>query len=122
MKWQINDLIAAEQYWFERFCDRFGLRGKLTRQYPGVTSLLLTGPAGGIKQVDLDDQLLLDQMNPLEKTAAKELLESWLIFSIENTDPLAAADYSQTDRDYFSRVERLVPHCHIYTQLEDQPA
>lgn len=113
--WQTTDLIAAEQYWFDRFCDRFGWQGSLRRQYPGVSSLCFTGPHGGIKQVDLDDELLFDQLNAVPCQRGQEILESWLIFSISNPDPLAQRNFDPTDRQYFHQLEQSAVHCHVYS-------
>lgn len=114
MNWQVDDLIGVERYWFERFCDRYGLTGRLARLAPGVSTLQIKGPAGAVKEVDLDDELMLMQLREVDRERGKQILESWLIFSIANTDPLANADFDPADRDYFARVERAAPHCRIF--------
>ena len=80
----------------------------IVMEFPGrlsVTTIIFPGPGGGVKQVDLDHQLLRDQMVQVSEQRAKEILESWLEFSIGNPDPLQAAQYNEQDRSYFTGLE-----------------
>ena len=105
MEWKDPELTAAIRYWIERFCDRYGVPGEIKLLYPSVTTIIFPGPGGGVKQVDLDHQLLRDQMVQVSEQRAKEILESWLEFSIGNPDPLQAAQYNEQDRAYFTGLE-----------------
>lgn len=114
MDWKDNELTAAIRYWIERFCDRYGVPGKIKLLYPSVTTIIFPGPAGATKQVDIDHELLRDQMVPVSEQRAKEILESWLEFSIANPDPLQVNQYSEQDKAYFAGLEEAVKSFHVW--------
>lgn len=116
MEWKDPELTAAIRYWIERFCDRYGVPGEIKLLYPSVTTIIFPGPGSGTKQVDLDHQLLRDQMVPVDEQRAKEILESWLEFSIANPDPLQLAQYNDKDKGYFAGLEAAAQRFRVWSQ------
>lgn len=116
MEWKDPELTALIRYWIERFCDRYGVPGEIKLLYPSVTTIIFPGPGGGTKQVDMDHQLLRDQMVPVDEQRAKEILESWLEFSISNPDPLQLAQYNDQDKGYFTRLEAAAQRFRVWSQ------
>lgn len=115
MEWKDQELTAAIKIWVERFCDRYGIPAEVKVLYPSVTTIIFPGPAGGTKQVDMDHELLRDQMVPVSEQRAKEILESWLEFSLSNPDPLQLAKYQEQDKTYFTGLEGAAGAFHIWS-------
>lgn len=115
MDWHDSELTASIRYWVDRFCDRYGIPADVKVIYKSVTTIIFPGPGGGTKQVDMDHELLRDQMVPVDEQRAKEILESWLEFSISNPDPLQLAKYNDQDKNYFNGLEGAGSSFHIWS-------